>query len=402
MAIHIASNTESDEELRQMFADLGDVNVIGAEGQKPPVEGAVPPSEPEGAPGGGTPVEPKGEIATAPEPVETKPRESPTGEPSGKGGYKAKIDKLTARTNALREEIDEERGSKASLRAKLEAAEAELAALKGGGRPSEEAPIASGPARPKRPKMPDLSDPNIDFDADKFSSARRKYEGEIEAYDDAMVTYFDTVAERKAEQRVEVERQRQAEDVRIARRSDRIKAGIPDYPDYDEILERVKELPEGTAFPTDKCSSVNDYIEFKAKHTASLYRYFMLDFLDDDGAEGKRIAAMDPMDQVIELHEIESRLAQERTAKKTPPATPAAPAAIRAAAATPREIPATPPKPTRKVPDEPLDTVGGHGATASAGNLEKQAHDAAERGDFKEFKRLSALVTAQNVKRRAG
>lgn len=384
MAAIITSNMDTDEELREQFKNWGsDVIVQGTDSKEAtPPEGEKKPSETTGEPGDKIAAEPVVETEADSETVETQETpegESEEGKKKAKGGFQRKIEEKTAKIAELRDELEEERGDKTRLRQRLEAAEAELKVFKGDKPPVEEAP--KGPVRPKRPVMPQLGP---DFDYEKFATEQKQYIKDCEIYDDAMVEYFDTVADTKAEAKVQVERNRQAVEREQFVLGQKIDAGVADYPDYWDIYKR---LPEKTVAPTDKSEAVQLYIEKKSKHPAALFRYLMLDYLDNDGEEGKRIAAMDDFDQVLELKDIETRLAQERAAKKPVEKKPEAP----------KETPVTPKPVMRKVPDAPIETVGGRGTGPAVGDLMKQYQTAADAGNHKEAFRLLKLLDKQSL-----
>lgn len=382
MAAIITSNVDTNEQLSEQFKDWGsDVVVQGTDSKEAetPAEEAKP-SETTGEPGDKSAAEPEVKTVTDPETVETQ--EVPEGETDeqkkakAKGGWQRRVEKLTL---ALEEEGEDKARVKSELRQlKTKLAELEAPTEK----PAEEAPKDTGPARPKRPSMPDPSD--FEYDPEKFSTARKKYEVEMGVYDDAMTAFFDAMAEKKVETRVQADRQQMFVEQQKVALANKVKAGAADYDDYDETLATFQAMePEA---PTDKCQAVNHFIANEAEHPAALYRYLMKDFLENDGAEGKRIAAMNDFRQVAELTKIEIRLASERATKKPAEKKPDAP----------KEAPA-PPKPVmRKVPDAPIQTVGGHGTGSVAGNLEQQYKAAADSGNGKEAFRLLKLLETQS------
>lgn len=391
MAATITSNTETDEELRAALADLDDVIVDGRRGAAketiPPVEDK--PTEPAEAPGEEIPVEAEGKSEAEAE-AATEKQEAPEGEIEGekkhKGGFQAKIEKLTARVDNLREQLEDEQGSKKSLRAKLDEALTELETFRGG-KKSEEPPKDAGPVIPKRPKMPTLA--SVDFDTDKFAAAEAKHETAMEKYDADMTAYLQAAMERTAEDRVAAERHNNVEAQLQRELKARVDKGAEDYSDYWDL---VKRLPENAKFPLDEFPAAMALMKVKSKHPASLFHYFMVDFLDNDNVEGERIAALDPIDQVLELKDIELRLASERAdkaAKKEPAST-----------APPKEPPAQP-KPTRRVPDPPLDPVGGGGSVKVTGNLQEQYSAACDAGNSGEIKRLARLMDTEAASRKA-
>ena len=404
MAAVIESNFETEEQLREALSFHG-YNPMEVK----PTEEATPPkaeeSEQAGTPGDKVSAEPDGESATGTEPAEPRTQEAPEGgKPKPKGGYQYKIDKLTERVDSLRERLEEEEGDKRRLKEQLEAAQEELTAFRAG-KVSEEPAKDAGPKKPKRPEVPELA--AYEYDADKFAEAQRKYRADMDKWDEAMDTYFQAVATKTAEERIAAERISQEEASQVAEMERQEQVAVDMhwenaklYPDYNDIRERFNEAVENGPKPAiDASEAAQAYMRYKADEKAGLTMYFMRDYLENDGKEGKRIAAI-PADDITklirELGKIEDRLVAERTTpKKTEAAAPAAP-------------PAKKPEP-RKVPEAPIEPARPGITPVTPGNLLEQVQAAAERAaqtnspeDARNYRMLVGRLQAQERAAKGG
>jgi regulator of replication initiation timing len=372
MAAHIDANFGTEEELQAALASLG-METDPVEAPKPE-ETPAPDAKTEPEVPGVDPAE-AGENAagTEPAPKDTQGETHEERERKAKGGFKAKLDKLTAQAETLRAEIEEKNGNESRLRAELEDVKARLAELK----PPEAAKPAAEPVKPKRPTLA-----SFEFDQEKYEEALDKYDSDLTAFHKA-------VADQAIAAGLEAERQRQADREQAAEAerhfkefTDRRDADRANYDDYDEVLSLVPKDE------SDSLMSVSEparaYIQRKSKHPADLIHYLATDYVYGDKEENQRLTSLDPMDQIIELKALEDRLVAERTKGKTTPKAEAAPPAK--------------PKPAQRTPEPPIDPVGGRTA-GTVGNLEKQAQDAADRGDSKEYRRIRDLQRNQKQER---
>lgn len=401
----LESNTATVEEMKENLIALGfepdEVQVKGVSDRKPAEEEGKKPEEPGKL--GEKPAEATGteaaEATGAPkdkvqEPPAVETEEETAKKEKAKGGWQRQVEKKTAENERLRDKLDEEVGDKTRLKAKLEQAERELAELKAG-KPAEEPKKDAGPVRPKRPELPELK--AFEYDADKFEAAMKDHRKAEVKYDDEMTTYFETVAEQKAEQRVEAENKKRAAEAEENRRieienafvdrRDKDKVGIPDW---DEVFASI---PEDANMPIADAVSAMGYIKYDSEHPALLYHFLFKDFLENNGAEGERIAALRPARQIIELKKIEDRLSAERTAKAEPPKKEEPPKA--AAEKTPEK-----PKQQPRVPDDPIDPVGGNRVVADPNieGLHKQIDEAGRAGDYRKVRALMDKLEEQNKK----
>lgn len=404
MAVRIDSNTLTEDQLREEMRSIGlefaDEAIVNGQGKKP-----SEPSGESGEPAATTEVEaPATTEAAEPERQEVAPKgetEEEREAKKSKGGFQRKIETLTSRVDSLKDQLDEERGDKTRLKAKLEQAEAELEEMKAGGNKPSEEPADKGPAKPKRPKMPQLSD--FEFDADKFAEAQKQYTADMDKYDDAMDVYFQAVAEHKANERVEAVRKADAaaaeeakaieiENEFVARKED----GKKNIPDFDEVLAQIPEKAvtylDKNVIPGTTLSVAGAYIKYESEAPADLIHYFAQDYLDGE-SEGERLVNLSPTKQIIELRKIEEKLIAAREAKSKPKEEKKPPVA-----AAP---PANPKPATRKTPDEPIDPVGARGGTSGTGvDLQKQLEAAAEAGNGPEVRRIRGLMQQQAAKAR--
>ncbi len=408
----IEDNTSTPEELNAALVDLGFEPAVKPEVKaNEPDKGGEPSKEEkpdsEGKPGDKTSAEPEGKSATDPEPVIEKPQETPPGEELGadgkpkekaKGGFQKKIETLTSRVETLRDKLEEKDGSEARLQRQLEEAKRELEDFRAG-KTAEPEKKDDGPKRPKRPEVPDLS--KLDYDTAKYEQAMKDYRVAEDKYDNDLDAYNGAVADKKAKDAVAAENKRREDAQREAQVTkvegeaiDRLLGGKKAYEDWDDVYE---SLPEKAELPLDKSEVACGYIKYDSADPAGLYRFFFKDYLENDSAEGERIAKLSPARQVVELAKIEDRLAAER--KGTKVADPVKPEPV-VEDKKPTQEPPAKPKPPAKVPDEPIDTLGGGRAIAgtSLPSLYKQADAAALAGDGKEARRLLAQIEIEERK----
>ena len=382
--VTLISDTEPKQEMRDALVANGLTvsDPVKPEETAKPVEDKTK-SEPEGEPGEKIPAETEGKSAATTEVVEDKSQETPQveeGKPKPKGGFQAKVEKLTAKADRLMEELEEERGSKTALQRQLDAVNAELAALK-----PAEAKVDEGPVKPKRPKRSD-----VEFDEDRYEALMDKYEDEMNAY-------YVAVADKKAQEAVSgYEVNAQAARAEAAYR-ERIRISAKDIPDYDEVIARL---------PTETDSSkielpavVRGYIMSKTEHPAALMHFLAKDYLDNDGEELARLSKLDEYDQLIEIREIETRLVGEQKTAKKAPKEPTAPKTepepvktAPVAVAKPEVVPPVKEKPKAEALDEPISPVG----TRATGRQQTMAElaELAAGGDKAARKLLNEQVTA--------
>jgi len=401
--VTIEQNFGTDEEVKEALASLGFEPAV----EVPPASTEVPKpetSEQPGKPGGKTAAEPDGKIAPGTETGEPKPQEVPPGESEeerkkSKGGFQKKIETLTAKTERLREELEDERGDKTRLQERLAEAERQLAEHQVSKPEADKKD--EGPVRPKRPSLPELSE--FEYDAEKFAAAMKKYRTEEAKYDEELMAYVEAVADKKAESKIAADQERQrsehVEAKRIEAENAFVERRIAD-PANEELQETVALLPKdykGFLEFEKEAEAARVYIKFKSKTPAALMLHFAKDHLENDGKETERFLAMDPIDHVFELREIEKKILADREAAKAP--TPTKEKEPKPAEAR-RETP--PAKPQQaKVPDAPIEPVGGRVSTSDPGNLQDQLAAAAERGDPREVRRIRDLMRVAEA-RRAG
>lgn len=401
MAITIESSVFSEEELAEALSSIGAVPEEQAKPKEEPAKEAdkEKPSESTGELGGSAEAT-EGKSGTESEPVKKEKQEAPQGESNEEknnkrgGGWQRQVEKKTAQIEALNERLDEEVGDKRRLREERDALKAELEQLKAG-KPSGEPTKETGPVRPKRPAMPQLSE--FEFDADKFGKAMKEYQTAADKYDDDMTAYYEQVADKKAKEAVAAENQRQVEAQQEYERVqkwnvsvDRLNESKKHYEDFEEVYSRITDamnaLPKDErSMPIDSSTRVLRYLQDVCKDRAGVLRHLYLDYLDNDSADQERILALDPDEQIIELKEIEKRLASEREAKAKP------------AAKAPEPPPPAPKKPA-KTPEPPIEPVSPRPTTVDPGNLNAQLERAAEAGDFREIRRLRELQRQQVAK----
>lgn len=405
MSIVLTSNVGTEEDLRAAML----ANGVTPEGEQPaetkPAEEKTKPEQK---------VEPGGEKPAAETAAETEPGKGPedkskAGEPQehkAKGGWQRKVEKQAAEIDRLRGLVDRYEGIETSpkyktLQSELEEAKAKLAELQ----PASTETKDAGPVKPKRPEMPTLDD--FDWDQEKYAEATKKFKLEQAKYDEDLEKYFDAITERKTQEtlsrRDQEDRQR-----KLKEESDKVynkfislkDEGAKEIEDWDDVFAAAP-ADRPTIFNT-KADGVPtpaySWLVMKSKAPAALLHYFAKDLVANEGAENERFEAMDPLDLVAELHDLQRSLISERqkaakgTSDKTEEAAPKA--------AKEPEPPVRPKKEIAKTPDEPLETVGGHASTQNNGDLNKLMGEAASRGDSKEFRRLLALQHEQNQRTR--
>lgn len=364
MAVTLESSTQDVQEMQDALVAAG-LTVREPEKPAEPVKPAAEeknPSETKEAPGEQIPAETKVEAPAATEVAEPKTTQEPTQEegtpeekPSkSKGGFQAKVEKLTRRVDMLQEELEAKTGNEAALRQKLEEAQAELAALKP--QPKEE----SGPVRPKRPTRKDF-----DFDEDKYEEALAKYDQELDEYHQALRD------KDRAEALAEFEKTAQAraeEAAFLARRN----ADAKTIEDFDEVIAMLP--PETETSKIEIPPAVMTYIMQKSQHPAKLMYFLAKDYLENDSEARDRLAGMDPIDQLLEIREIERDLVAKAKAEPKPAKT----APAKAAEPNPPKPEAAPakPKPKAETPEAPIDPVGSR-TTAAPESMEQLAARAA-------------------------
>lgn len=378
MAITLTSTSNDTKAIADVFAAKGLTPVA-------PVEDAVKVSNVEDKkPTGETPVEgqehsesvpagdkPKADTEDKQQGKEVKPKvEGEEEKPKAKGGFQAKIDKLTASRDRLQEDLDAERGGKAKLQAQIDELNAQLGTLKP--TQTKEELKTDGPVRPTRPTRE-----QFEYDEEKYEVAMAKYETDSDAYHDAVAEK--KVADLRASLKKEGE-DKQAADVKKAQMeeySKRFEAGLKDIGDLDELLA---EVPDGHQGLFDKSFTAENYILRKAKNPAALLRYMANDYVNNDDAESKRLLALDDYDLVIELRAIEDTL---NSAKKVTPVVDTDPGKTKT-----EDAPVKPqPKPKQVVPDSPIEPVGGR-HQPSLLNLDEQLEAAAKAQDIPKFREL--------------
>ena len=389
----LESDTQSEQEIKEALVAHGLTPEEPAktdDSAKPVVDGKK--SEPEGAPGEKIPAETKGEAAITTEVVEGKSQETPqetkpADEKKAKGGFQAKIDKLTAKAESLVEQLEEERGSKTALQKQLETVQAELEALK-----PAEVKTDEGPVRPKRPKLSD-----VDFDQEKFDVLEEKYDEELDAY-------YAAVTDKKTKEAVAGYEQSAAQAQEMATRRERIRISAKDIPDYNDV---IAALPDESEKQIVIPPIVATYIDKKSEHPAELMYFLAKDYLDNEGEEIDRLSKLDDFEQAYEIRKIEERLVSERKSAKKPakeaepkpkaePEVKAAPAAV----AKPEAVPVKEqPKAEALEDDAPLTTVGTR-ATGRELNLGELSALAAG-GDQAAAKLLTTRISELQAAKRA-
>lgn len=385
--VTITSSTEPQAEMKAALEAHGVVvkePEVTPEPVKETVEGEKT-TESKGEPGVKDPAEPKDKTAPASEPEKKTQEVAPeqpaeTTKEKSKGGFQVKLEKATKKAEDALEALEEERGDKAKLKAKLDEANAELAKLKKSEEPGGDVKEDGPPKRPTRVQA--------EYDDDK-------YEALMAEYDVKLAAYFDGVAEQKSQKAVEIDRQKRAEESRTQANEEFGKStrknGAEAYTDYEEVFS---QLPDDVRSIADD-PIVAQYIRAKAKNPHDLLYFIAKDMLENEGEECARIAEMDDFDKVIELRTIADRMVEARTkpvdAVKPPAGDVADPAKPEKAAV---EQPPVKEKPKPKTPDEPIQPLGSR--TAQTTSSYKAM---ADRGDTKAF---SKQLMADLAKKRAG
>ncbi len=351
---------------------------VVAAGRTPVEETAVPEvvAEPEkkiteqpAKPGEKTPVAAVGSESTpASEPGEKKPQESsqaapPEPKPTATHGFKSKAEKAQQLVDRLQQDLELEKGSKATLLAKLATAEAELAKLK----PAVPAAAAdTGPVKPKRPTRAEC-----DYDDERYEAAMDTYDTSMDTYNQAMsqkAVSDALVADRAKQHKDQMEAQQNAAFNQWVERRD---TGAQRYPDWQETFEA---LPEDADFPPDSAARA---AVLESENTADLMYYFAKDVLENDGKELQRVSKLGPVAQVREITRLEQKLASQHENPVVETAPAAAVAPVAEPAKPPEKVPAKPKQPAVIV--EPIETVGSHSVgTGGQRTLQKLAELAAE------------------------
>lgn len=295
-----------------------------------------------------------------------KAEEKPAGDkPKSRGGFQAKVDKLTAQADRLRDDLEAERGSKARLQAQLDEVNAKLAELN----PVKTEEKKDDLVRPQEPTLEEF-----EFDDAKYKAARAEYNGKLDAY-------YEAVADRKAEARVaalkaETEKAEAAktEKARADAFAGRVKEGASKIPNYQEVLE---EMPDGYEGLIGKSSAASAYVLTESENPAVLLHFLMEDYLNNDEAETTRLLALSPIRQVIELRAIEERLTKAHSAPEVEQPKP------KAAAPPVKEEP----KPKKANPEAPIETVGGR-VLQNTIDFTKELEAAAVAGDVKLYREI--------------
>lgn len=401
MAVTLYSNTGTEADLEQaMVANGVEPEAKVAEVKEVPAKVA---SEQKVEPGEKTAAETPAKTEPDTEPENKSTQQGATQEQTekkkAKGGFQRRVEILTAETDRIKDELNQERGDKAKLRKELAEANRRLEAINNP--PVDEK--VSGPVRPKRPEMPDREE--LGYDEDKFVAAMKQYRTDMAGYDEKLDKYTDAMAERKVQEALtkqaeteSVRKQKEKSDTAYAEFIARNKKGQEAIPDFDEVKAMVPDevssifdsLPDGTASPAYA------FAVMKAKHPAELFYHFLKDAAENDSAENEKYAQLDPIDLVIELRALESRLAiqrekgtastTEQVAKEPEPKTP----------------PVAQPKPKiAKAPDAPLEPVGSAGTTVPTGDLNALMAAAAAGKNYREFNRLLDIQQTRNRQARA-
>ena len=262
------------------------------------------------------------------------------GKPKGKrGGFQKKIDKLTADKHRLEGEL-------AATRRQLEGKPA-------GETPADQPVVDQGPVKPTRPKLADF-----DGDWDKYESAQSVYEEKKTEYDRS-IALKEFNEQRQREQLAQVQQQIQGQF------EQRKTAVMEKFDDYEEVIESLVAAGD-VVFPGYLAEA------FMESPQGPEVMYHLAKNVD----EAKRILALSPRMQLLEIGKIEATLEANSKEKptETVPATPA-----RAAAPAPAQNQ----KPTTSKAPTPIKPVGARTATNTSSLAE-----AAERGDFKTYEKL--------------
>ena len=393
--ITVDTNTQRANEVLDAFKAHGYEPV---EEKKPEPKPEAKTTESAEAPGDKIPAEAAG--GTDAPVVETKTQETDpaptqtTPEPKkNKGGFQAKLEKLTSKVGTLQDELDAERGDKTRIAERLAAAQAELEALKGGGTVKTVEPEkATGPVRPKRPEMPDLAE--FDYDQDKYQAAMKAYRSNLDKFDAELDEYHAAVADQKAKQAVAEDKQKtqraREEAAAIEMQNAFVALKDRDAAEYDE--EEWAELVDNQP-NWQEVSPVLPGVIMQSEIPGHLMMY-----LYQNPDELERISKMvdykgepNVLKQTATLSKIEDKVIAQRNGAATggqgqPEAKPVA--ASKVVVDTP-----PPAKPKQKVetPDAPLNPVGARTARSGSTDYKTLQREASERGDTKEYQRLRAL-----------
>lgn len=305
----LTSNTESAESLAEVLRSRG--ITLDEPEQKPAEATETKPSEQpvktgEDAPAPGSETAPVSDAEEKkPQEQSTKPKEDDDNHPS-RGKFKAEKTRLREQIARISDDLETERGSKAALRAKLEAAEAELAKLT---KPSEATPKEEALQRPKRPTRAEF-----EYDDDKYEAAMSAYEVQVDEFNTKMTDKRVTDALAARDKADQDKAQKAVADAFwddfVARRD----AEAAEIEDYKDLLEAV---PDFEVSPDVRMRIIQSEVP------AHLVHYFMKDHVENDGKELARLSRLDPLIQGREVAKIESKLMLERAQGKKP--APAAP-----------------------------------------------------------------------------
>jgi hypothetical protein len=407
MAIQIETNTQSREEVEGAFIAHGMKPVLVEEKKAPAAKPAAvveKPSEPVEEPGDATvPAETAGEGTAAevkdptqetdPAPTQVVPK------PKSKGGFQAKLDKATAKIDNLQEELDSERGDKTRIAEKLTAAQAELEALRGG----ETKPAAkdAGPVRPKAPVMPDLAD--FDFDQDKYKAALKTFRSDQEKYEGELDAYYEAMASKKANEAVATAEAnaKKARDEQAAMESQNAFVALKDRDaaTYGEEAwaELLENEPKWESYSTVLPGLIMDS---EIPGHLMMYLYENPDELERISGMTDRLGQKHLLRQATAIGRIEDKLVAELKSKSNgAPAKEPKPVAAAAAVAATEAPPAKPAKPRAETPDAPIKPVGARMTGGGAVDYNALLEAAAKAGDGKEYRRLRALQHAEQAKK---
>lgn len=355
MAIVISSNTQDQTELDAAVqaVDQSAKPEESVEEKKPSAEPEeTKPEDAEEAPAGEVESEEgtAAEAETAEESEQEKAEEETPKAAKTKGGLEAKLDAVIRQNKILQKQISEN-GETAKLRKQVEESNAIIADLKA------KAPQVTEPEKAPdlvKPKMPRQDDPAIDFDTEKLAAAMEQYEAEMEAYNDKK---FESKWATKQAEEAEQRKKDAAEAERVQLRTElanRIDKGKASYDDFDSVTATFKEMiPDNDTVKTGAdLPAVSAYL-WETDTPAHLMRYFMLDMIENDGAERDRLAAMTPIKQAIAVKEIEDRLIAESKGEESETVETEEPAKPKPT------TPATPQQARARTPKEPITPVRG-------------------------------------------
>lgn len=357
--ITLTSSTQSPEEMQAALEQHG-LSVVsdGPTVAADPKEEKVMPSEDPASPGD-SPSGPEAETAPATEAGKEKPQVVQEPPKPVEAKFETRRKQLERQVARLHEDLDLEKGSKAALQAKLDAAQSEIAKFK-----PIETPKVAELVRPKRPTLAEA-----EWDNEKHEQLMIAYEAQLDEFKDKQ--YEQKLAQSRADdaKRREDETVAAEEAKKIEAFNGRLVADKEEIPDYDDLLDSIKET--GLELPAAVRAAVVD-----SDHPGRLFHYFMVDQLEGDSKEFNRIAKMDPVQQVKALTKLEIQLDAEYTKGKPTdkPAESIKPAKAIPVAETPlAQVPektAKPKTPSRAQVDDPIEPVGSR-AGASLPSLDK-------------------------------